>query len=514
MTKALTLAYANGQPISLLANMANRHGLITGATGTGKTVTLQVLAEGFSRMGVPVFLADVKGDLSGLGAAGASSAKLESRLAQLGISAPEFSANPAIFWDLFGQQGHPVRATISDMGPQLLARLLGLNETQTGVLEVIFKLADDEGLLLLNLKDLRAMVQFAGDNAKALTTRYGNVSAASIGAILRNLLTLENSGGDHFFDEPMLDIYDLLQTDESGRGHINILSASKLTQSSRIYACFLLWLLAELFEQLPEVGDPEKPKLVFFFDEAHLLFNDAPKALLEKIELVVRLIRSKGVGVYFVTQSPADIPDSVLGQLGNRVQHALRAFTPSDQKAVRVAADTLRPNPAFEAAEVITELGVGEALISLLDEKGRPNMVERAYIGAPGSRIGPLSASELQIQIQSSILHGRYENVEDRESAFEHLNARVSAQANNEQQSSAPKTSTQNKSANEDQKSEGGLLDSLNGILFGRTGPRGGQHDGLVQAAAKNIARTVGNEVGRQLVRGILGSLLGGSGRR
>lgn len=354
MAEPLTLAHANGHPLSLLPAMANRHGLITGATGTGKTVTLQVLAEGFSRLGVPVFLADVKGDLSGLGAAGAGSAKLDARLAQLGIAAPAFAASPTLFWDLFAEQGHPVRATVSDMGPLLLARLLGLNDTQSGVLELVFKVADDEGLLLLALKDLRAMVQFAGDNAKSLTTRYGNVSTASIGAILRNLLTLESAGGDHFFGEPMLDIQDLLQTDEAGHGHINVLAASKLTQSSRLYACFLLWLLSELFEQLPEVGDPDKPVLVFFFDEAHLLFNDAPKALLEKIELVVRLIRSKGVGVYFVTQSPADIPDSVLGQLGNRVQHALRAFTPSDQKAVRIAANTLRANPAFDAAGVIT----------------------------------------------------------------------------------------------------------------------------------------------------------------
>ncbi len=345
MAEPLTLAHANGHPLALLPAMANRHGLITGATGTGKTVTLQVLAEGFSRLGVPVFLADVKGDLSGLGAAGAGSAKLDARLAQLGIAAPAFAASPTLFWDLFAEQGHPVRATVSDMGPLLLARLLGLNDTQSGVLELVFKVADDEELLLLDLKDLRAMVQFAGDNAKSLTTRYGNVSTASIGAILRNLLTLESAGGDHFFGEPMLDIQDLLQTDEVGHGHINVLAASKLTQSSRLYACFLLWLLSELFEQLPEVGDPDKPVLVFFFDEAHLLFNDAPKALLEKIELVVRLIRSKGVGVYFVTQSPADIPDSVLGQLGNRVQHALRAFTPSDQKAVRTPPTPCAPTP-------------------------------------------------------------------------------------------------------------------------------------------------------------------------
>ncbi|VFB08859.1 ATP-binding protein [Aeromonas salmonicida] len=502
MAAPLTLAYANGQPLSLLPTMANRHGLITGATGTGKTVTLQVLAEGFSRLGVPVFLADVKGDLSGLGAAGARSSKLDARLAQLGIPALAFAASPTLFWDLFAEQGHPVRATVSDMGPLLLARLLGLNDTQSGVLELVFKVADDEGLLLLDLKDLRAMVQFAGENAKSLTTRYGNVSTASIGAILRNLLTLESAGGDHFFGEPMLDIQDLLQTDEVGHGHINVLAASKLTQSSRLYACFLLWLLSELFEQLPEVGDPDKPVLVFFFDEAHLLFNDAPKALLEKIELVVRLIRSKGVGVYFVTQSPADIPDSVLGQLGNRVQHALRAFTPSDQKAVRIAANTLRTNPTFDAAGAITELGVGEALVSLLDEKGRPSVVERAFIAPPASRIGPLSEVERLALIRGSLLYGRYETLEDRESAFERLNdgKRENVGSLTDPTETPPAT--------------GGLLDTLNGILFGRTGPRGGQHDGVVQTAARSVARTIGNEVGRQLVRGVLGSLLGGNKRR
>jgi len=499
MAEPLTLAHANGTPLSLLPAMANRHGLITGATGTGKTVTLQVLAEGFSRMGVPVFLADVKGDLSGLAAAGSSSAKLESRLAQLGISPPDFAANPTLFWDLFAEQGHPVRATISDMGPLLLSRLLGLNDTQSGVLELVFKVADDEGLLLLDLKDLCAMVQFVGDNAKSLTTRYGNVSTASVGAILRNLLTLESAGGDHFFGEPMLDIQDLLQTDQTGRGHINVLAAARLTQSSRLYACFLLWLLSELFEQLPEVGDPDKPVLVFFFDEAHLLFTDAPKVLLEKIELVVRLIRSKGVGIYFVTQSPADIPDSVLGQLGNRVQHALRAFTPSDQKAVRIAANTLRANPAFDAAGVITELGVGEALISLLDEKGRPAVVERAFIAPPASRIGPLSQSERQALIQGSLLYGHYETAEDRDSAFERLNRPQVERPT--QVGATPDTN-------------GGLLDTLSGLLFGHTGPRGGQHDGVVQTAAKSVARTIGNEVGRQLVRGVLGSLLGSSKRR
>ncbi|MFM4963019.1 helicase HerA-like domain-containing protein [Aeromonas bivalvium] len=508
MAHPIILAYAGNDPLSLLPAKANRHGLITGATGTGKTVTLQVMAEGFSKLGVPVFLADVKGDLSGLGAPGASSAKLEERLGQMGIEAPAFCASPVVFWDLYGEQGHPVRATISDMGPLLLSRLLGLNDTQSGVLELVFKVADDEGLLLLDLKDLRAMVQFVGEHAKTLTTRYGNVSSASVGAILRNLLTLERAGADHFFGEPMLDIQDLLQTDEQGRGHINILAADKLTQSSRLYACFLLWLLSELFEQLPEVGDPDKPKLVFFFDEAHLLFNDTPKALLEKIELVVRLIRSKGVGVYFVTQSPADIPASVLGQLGNRVQHALRAFTPQDQKAVRIAANTLRANPAFDAAGVITELGVGEALVSTLDEKGRPNVVERALMAPPASRIGPLSVAERQALIQGSLLFGQYEQIQDRESAFERLQGAPDA---DQDAPAAPGKGARGSTQAED---EGGLLGSLSEILFGRTGPRGGQHDGVVQTAAKSVARTLGSEVGRQLVRGVLGSLLGGSKRR
>lgn len=504
MADPLILAYAGKNSLSLLPAKANRHGLITGATGTGKTVTLQVLAEGFSNQGVPVFLADVKGDLSGLGAAGTSSPKLEERLGQMGIEAPVFCASPVVFWDLYGEQGHPVRATISDMGPLLLARLLGLNDTQSGVLELVFKVADDEGLLLLDLKDLRAMVQFVGENAKRLTTSYGNVSSASVGAILRNLLSLERAGADHFFGEPMLDIQDLLQTDERGRGHINILAADKLTQSSRLYACFLLWLLSELFEQLPEIGDPDKPKLVFFFDEAHLLFNDTPKALLEKIELVVRLIRSKGVGVYFVTQSPADIPASVLGQLGNRVQHALRAFTPQDQKAVRIAADTLRANPAFDAAGVITELGVGEALVSTLDEKGRPQVVERALIAPPASRIGPLTTPERQALIKGSLLFGQYEQTQDRESAFERLKGQAQA---------APEPPLSGK-VSEQAEPEGGLFGSIGEILFGRTGPRGGQHDGVVQTAAKSVARTLGNEMGRQLIRGVLGSLLGGNSKR
>ncbi|MEQ8213017.1 MAG: helicase HerA-like domain-containing protein, partial [Smithellaceae bacterium] len=385
MSAPLIIAMSAGKEIVLLPNMANRHGLITGATGTGKTVTLQKMAESFASIGVPVFMADVKGDLSGIGAAGVAAEKMLKRLESIGVKDFQPRANTAVFWDVFGESGHPVRATISDMGPLLLARLLNLNETQSGVLTLVFKIADDNGLLLLDLKDLRAMIQFVGDNAKQFTTEYGNVSAASIGAIQRGLLALEQQGGDKFFGEPMLDIADLMQTDSEGRGVVNVLAADRLYNNPKLYSTFLLWMMAELFEQLPEVGDPEKPKLVFFFDEAHLLFNDAPAALLEKIEQVVRLIRSKGVGIYFVTQNPLDIPETVLGQLGNRVQHALRAFTPRDQKAVKTAADTMRPNPAFNTSDVITELGVGEALISFLDEKGRPAQVERSFVIAPSS---------------------------------------------------------------------------------------------------------------------------------
>ena len=383
MSAPLIIAMSQGKEIALLPQMANRHGLITGATGTGKTVTLQKMAESFAAIGVPVFMADVKGDLAGIGAAGVSSDKILKRLESIGVKDFTPRANTAVFWDVFSAGGHPVRATISDMGPLLLARLLNLNETQSGVLQLVFKIADDNGLLLLDLKDLRAIIQFVGDNAKQFTTEYGNVSAASIGAIQRGLLTIGEQGGDKFFGEPMLDIADLMQTDGNGRGVMNILAADKLYNNPKLYATFLLWMLAELFEKLPEVGDPEKPKLVFFFDEAHLLFADAPQALLEKIEQVVRLIRSKGVGIYFVTQNPLDIPETVLGQLGNRVQHALRAFTPRDQKAVKTAADTMRPNPAFDAAAVITELGVGEALVSFLDEKGRPTLGRARFYHCP-----------------------------------------------------------------------------------------------------------------------------------
>ncbi|PKN52401.1 MAG: ATP-binding protein [Deltaproteobacteria bacterium HGW-Deltaproteobacteria-13] len=508
MTTPLIIAMSQGREIVLLPQMANRHGLITGATGTGKTVTLQKMAESFAAIGVPVFMADIKGDISGVGAAGVASDKMIKRLESIGIKEFNPRANTTVFWDVYGKSGHPVRATISDMGPLLLARLLNLNETQSGVLQLVFKIADDNGLLLLDLKDLRAMIQFVGDNAKKFTTEYGNVSAASIGAIQRGLLTMEQQGGDKFFGEPMLDIADLIQTDNEGRGILNVLAADQLYNNPKLYSTFLLWMLAELFEQLPEAGDTDKPKLVFFFDEAHLLFNDAPKALLEKIEQVVRLIRSKGVGVYFVTQNPLDVPETVLGQLGNRVQHALRAFTPRDQQAVKTAAETMRQNPAFDSVKAITELGVGEALISFLDEKGRPAEVERSFVIAPGSRIGPLTEEERMAVIKSSTVYGHYEQTLDRESAYEKLHNGTPDEAGNNQpviQGDTPETST---------KGEGGMLggvgEGLSNIIFGRTGPRGGHTEGMVEAAAKSAARSLGSSI----IRGVLGSILGGSRRR
>ena len=508
MTEPLLIAKSKTQEIHLLPQLANRHGLITGATGTGKTVTLQKMAESFANIGVPVFMADVKGDLSGVGAAGVESPKLKERLAALGIT--EFTPRPCttVFWDVFGEAGHPVRATVSDMGPLLLTRLLNLNETQSGVLQLVFKIADDQGLLIIDLKDLRAVLQYVGENAKEYTTSYGNISAASIGAIQRGLLAIETQGGDKFFGEPMLDINDLMQTDANGRGVINILAADKLYNSPKLYSTFLLWMLAELFEQLPEVGDVDKPKLVFFFDEAHLLFNDAPKALLEKIEQVVRLIRSKGVGVYFVTQNPLDVPETVLGQLGNRVQHALRAFTPRDQKAVKTAAETMRANPEFDAATVITELGVGEALVSFLDEKGRPHIVERAAIIAPDSRLGPLSPAERKAAIENSVIYGHYEEVVDRESAFEVLQGKAPAA------SAAGNGNTNGGGAAPAEAGGGGLLGGLSELLFGSTGPRGGRHPGLAEQAARSAVRTVGSSIGREIVRGVLGSILGGGRRR
>ena len=488
------------QDLNLLSDMANRHGLITGATGTGKTVTLQKLAESFSTLGVPVFMADVKGDLTGIGEDGAASDKLNERLAKIGVSDWSPQKNPVDLWDVFGEKGHPFRATVSDMGPLLLARLLNLNEVQSGVLQIVFRIADDQGLLLLDLKDLRAITQYVGDNAKAFQTQYGNITSASIGAIQRGLLTLEQQGAEHFFGEPMLDIKDLMRTDANGHGVVNILAADKLYQMPKLYATSLLWLLSELFEQLPEAGDLAQPKMVFFFDEAHLLFDDAPPVLLDKIEQVVRLIRSKGVGVYFVSQNPSDIPDAVLGQLGNRIQHALRAFTPKDQKAVRTAAQTMRANPAFDTETAIQELGTGEALVSFLDAKGSPSVVERCFIIAPGSRMGPINDDERNGFINNSPLYGRYEEAVDRESAYERLQAEkpipvpeAPASGGGAAPSSVPAQG-------------GGLLDGLKDLLFGSTGPRGGKRDGLVQTAAKTASRQLGN----QIVRGILGSILGG----
>ncbi|WP_101048037.1 helicase HerA-like domain-containing protein [Macromonas nakdongensis] len=511
MTEPLLIARHGDTECLLLPDRANRHGLITGATGTGKTVTLQTLAEGFSRIGVPVFMADVKGDLTGISQAGQIGGKLAQVLADRGIALPEPVACPTTLWDVFGEQGHPVRATVSDMGPLLLARMLDLNDTQAGVLNLVFKIADDHGLLLLDLKDLRALLQHVGDNAKQFTTGYGNISAASIGAIQRGLLQIEQQGGDKFFGEPMLNISDFMQT-VGGRGVVNILAADQLLNAPRLYATFLLWMLSELFEQLPEIGDPEKPKLVFFFDEAHLLFNEAPKVLVERIELVVRLVRSKGVGVYFVTQNPLDIPDTVLGQLGNRVQHALRAFTPRDQKAVKSTAQTMRPKAGLDIEAAITELAVGEALVSLLDAKGRPCETERVFVLPPGSQIGPITPPQRQALLQDSLVAGVYEQAVDRESAHEILRAHAAPSASaGAEDGAAARPGPRVPGAQPAVRGEAsGLGGQLNEVLFGRTGPRGGQYDGLVQTMAKTVVRQVGASLGRQLVRGVLGSLLGG----
>ncbi|GAA6141111.1 helicase HerA-like domain-containing protein [Hydrogenophaga sp. 5NK40-0174] len=502
----------------LLPNLANRHGLITGATGTGKTVTLQKLAESFADIGVPVFMADVKGDLTGISQKGNLSGKIAQILEQRGIELPAPDQCPTALWDVFGEQGHPVRATISDMGPLLLSRMLDLNDTQSGVLNLVFKIADDHGLLLLDLKDLRSMLQHVGDNAKEFRTEYGNISAASVGAIQRGLLQIEEQGGDKFFGEPMLDIQDFMQTVD-GKGVINILAADKLMNAPRLYATFLLWMLSELFEQLPEIGDPDKPKLVFFFDEAHLLFNDAPKVLIERIELVVRLVRSKGVGVYFVTQNPLDIPDSVLGQLGNRVQHALRAFTPRDQKAVKATAETMRPKAGLDIEAAITELAVGEALVSFLDKKGSPSETERVFVIPPGSQLGPITESQRAELIKGSLVAGVYEKVVDRESAYEmfraHAGQRGEGETADSEESQKPRIPGVAKSDDKSSEDgEGGMGGMLNDMLFGSTGPRGGKRDGLVQTMAKSAARSVASGLGRQLVRGILGGLLGGSTRR
>ena len=468
--------------IALYLRMANRHGLITGATGTGKTVTLQVMAEGFARAGVPVFLADVKGDLSGLAKNGAPSDKIQQRVTLLNLQHYNPRAYSTLLWDLYGHRGHPIRATVSDMGPMLLANLLELNETQTGIVFAAFKIADDQGLLLLDMKDLRAMLAWVADNGKSLQNAYGNLSASSVAAIQRKLLMLEQQGAEQFFGEPQIALPDLMQTDFSGNGVISILDATTLMTQPKLYAMFLLWLIAELFEQLPEIGDPDKPRLVFFFDEAHLLFDHAPKALVDKVEQVVRLIRSKGVGIYFVTQSPLDIPEDILGQLGNRVQHALRAFTPKDQKAVKAAAETFRSNPNLDTAKVISELGVGEALVSVLDLQGRPTPVERVMVCPPESRIGPLSDSERSELLSRSPLKGRYDTALDRESAYELLKQRAEEQLKQTAESTPAAKSSRRP---------------------------GRPRQTIVEAMAKSAARSIGSSLGRQIVRGILGSLLG-----
>jgi uncharacterized protein len=474
----------------LRLQLANRHGLIAGATGTGKTVSLQILAEGFAARGVPVFMADVKGDLAGISQAGTANPKLEERAAKVGLTDYALRGSPTVFWDLFGEQGHPIRTTVSEMGPLLLARLLGLNETQEGVLTIGFKVADEQGLLLLDLKDLRALMNFLGEHANDLSLQYGRVSTASVGAIQRRLLTLEQQGGVHFFGEPALDIKDLMRTDLNGQGLINLLAADRLMMAPKLYATFLLWLLSELFESLPEVGDLDKPKFVFFFDEAHLLFDDAPKALLNRIEQVVRLIRSKGVGVYFCTQNPLDIPDDVLGQLGNRLQHALRAFTPRDQRAVRAAAETFRANPKLDVSEAITQLRVGEALVSTLHDKGEPSIVERTLICPPSSRIGPATAEERQIVMSRSPVGGRYDQPVDRESAYEVLRQRAERAA-----ADAAAAQEAARAREEAVAADGGSRST------------GRQRQSPLEAMVTSAARSIGSQIGRQLLRGVLGSL-------
>lgn len=497
MSKPMLIAKSTkNADLCLIPRMANRHGLVAGATGTGKTVTLQKMAETLSDNGVPVFLADVKGDLAGISQKGTENPKIVARIGQIGLADHRFREFPVAFWDVFGSSGHPIRATISDLGPLLMGRLLNLNEVQTGVLTLVFKIADDNGLLLLDLKDIRAMVQYVGETAKQFTTEYGTISKASIGAIQRGLLELETQGGDRFFGEPMLDILDLIQTHSDGRGIINILAADQLITRPKVYATFLLWLLSELFERLPEVGDLEKPQMVFFFDEAHLLFEDAPAALLQKIEQVVRLIRSKGVGVYFVTQNPKDVPDKVLAQLGNRVQHALRAFTPQEQKAVRITAQAFRPNPEIEIEKAITELGVGEALVSFLQEDGTPAVVDRAFVCPPESRVGTITPDERQRIVQGSIHFGNYETMIDRESAFEIIRGRT------EQRLGAGGQEVMQEQPYEQPSPR-----------YGEPPPRrsrGRTTDTVAEAFAKSALRSVGSSLGRQIARGLLGSILGG----
>src|SRR5690625_2054970 len=487
MPRPIPIAYHTQHSIELLPQMANRHGCITGATGTGKTVSLQVLAEAFAQRGTAVFVADIKGDLSGITQAGEPNEKLLERLQRYQLPTPTWQGNPAVFWDVLAEQGHPIRVTVSDLGPLLLSRMLDLNDTQEGVMNVLFRVADEEGLLLLDFKDLRAMLAYIGEHASALRARYGNIAPASVGAIQRALIRLENEGAEYFFGEPALDIFDWLRADPSGKGLVNVLAADRLVQSPRLYALFMLWMMAELYERLPEVGDLPQPKIVFFFDEAHLLFNDAPKALLERIEQVLRLIRSKGVGVFFVTQSPGDIPDVILGQLGHRIQHALRAYTPREQRAVRTVAQTMRPNPELDIERVITELGVGEVLVSMLDNQGRPTITQRAWMAAPGSRIGPATLAEKQAIQNASPFAGKYDTVIDRESAYELLEQRVAEQESQDA-------------------SQGGALGALSDFLLGSAGPRGGRRDGIVQSVIKSEVR----RGARQLLRGLFSSLRGG----
>lgn len=513
------IGVGGGQPQLLNLKRANRHGLIAGATGTGKTVTLQGIAEGFSKVGVPVFLADVKGDLAGMAMPGQPGTKLHdifaARASEIGQTDWSYSDNPAIFWDLFGEQGHPVRTTVSEMGPLLLARLMGLNETQEGVLAIAFRVADEQGLLLLDLGDLQSMLVWCAENADQLTTKYGNVTKASVGAIQRQLLSLESQGGDKFFGEPALDIMDMIQCDEQGRGFVNILAADKLMSSPKLYATFLLWLLSELFETLPEVGDPDKPKLVFFFDEAHLLFDEAPPALIAKIEQVVRLIRSKGVGVYFITQNPIDVPDDIAGQLGNRVQHALRAFTPREQKAIKSAAETFRANPGVDVATAITELKVGEALVSLLMADGAPSPVERTLIKAPSSRVGPLTERERAIIRSTSPLDGKYDTVIDRESAEEVLAAKASqaqaaAEASRAQAEADKAAAIAAKEAARQQAAAAKEAARIQ-AQQAREAAKPSMADRMLRSAAQSAATSIGRQVagsfGKSLVRGILGSL-------
>ncbi len=512
MTDPILIAQSD-HPLFLLPEMANRHGLIAGATGTGKTVTLQTLAEGFSARGVPVFMADVKGDLAGLSQPGATNPKIVERARELGLTDFKGEASPVVFWDVFGENGHPVRATVSEMGPLLLSRLLNLNDTQAGVLNLVFKIADESGLLLLDLKDLRAMLHYVADQADEFQTQYGNVSAASVGAIQRNLLALETQGADKFFGEPALDLDDLIQTDAKGRGVINILAAEKLMQQSpKVYATFLLWLLSELFERLPEIGDPEKPKLVFFFDEAHLLFVDIEPTVAQKIEQVVRLIRSKGVGIYFVSQNPLDIPDVVLGQLGNRVQHALRAFSPRDQKAVAAAAQTFRQNPKLQTEVVLTQMGVGEALVSMLDKGGSPVVVERAKILPPRSQIGAITAEQRQQIIKSSVVFGHYEQTIDRESASEKLQERATAKTAGAEGPPPTPGASVPPAAQESFLTK--VLGGAGSLFAPKIGPRGGVYPSEASKLAHSALRAASSQLGRQVMRGVLGGLLGGRTRR